>query len=273
MNTSQLMQLALDMAGMKAVPADSTIYHPGENIKRALIGIDMESPELLLGDKLGFDAVIAHHPVGNSARLNFAEVLWAHLEQMTQHGVPQAVARPLVEQKVQMAQMMTHAANYDHAPSVARLLDLPYLNVHLPLDELGRRKMVETVESLAPGAAVADLVTAFERDMPEFVRASTEIQVRVGSLENALGKVAISHAAGTNGGYAIAKAYFEHGVDTVLYIHCSPQDSLKLREEFQDRGKNLIISGHIASDAVGINLYADELEKRGLEITRISGVI
>lgn len=273
MNTNELMQIALDMAGMKEIPADSAIYHPGDNIQRAIIGIDMEAPELLLGDKLGYDAVIAHHPVGDSARLDFSDVLWVHLDQMLAAGVPEAVARPIVEEKANAAKMMTHAANYDHAPSVARLLGMPYLNIHLPLDELGRQKMEDTVNTLSPDSPVSALIEAFEAEMPEFGLALTEFQLRVGALDNPIGKVVLSHAAGTNGGYPIAKAYFDHGVDTVLYIHCRPEDSRRLREEYQDLGKNLIISGHIASDAVGINLYVDELEKRGLEITRISGVL
>lgn len=267
------MQLALDMAGMETVPADSAIYHPGERIEKVILGIDMESSELLLARQLGYDCVIAHHPVGDTARLDFADVLWAHLDQMLAAGVPEAVARPIVEEKIHATRMQMHAANYDHAPSIARLLNMPYLNIHLPLDEVGRRKMVSVVEALSPEQPVSALVQAFKAQMKEFRLALTDFQVRVGSLENPLGKVVISHAAGTNGGHAIAKAYFDHGVDTVLYIHCSPQDSGKLREEYQGQGKNLIISGHIASDAVGINLYASELERRGVYVTRASGVL
>lgn len=272
-NTDQLMQLSLDMAGMTDTPADSAIYYPGENIKRIIMGIDMGAPELLLGRDLGYDAVIAHHPIGDTARLDFADVLWTHLNQMTAAGVPEDVARPLVEEKMAKAQMGMHAANYDHTPSIAKLIDMPYLNIHLPLDEIGRQMMVESTNKLSPDQPVSALIDQFKTDMKEFRIAMTDFQVRVGSPDNPLGKVAISHAAGTNGGYPIAKAYFDHGVDTVLYIHCSPQDTQKIKEEFEGKGKNLVISGHISSDAVGINVYCDELEKRGLEVTRISGIL
>ncbi len=273
MNTDQLMQLSLDMAGMTKIPADSAIYHPGENIKKAIMGIDMGAPELLLGRDLGYDAVIAHHPIGDTARLDFADVLWTHLDQMTAAGVPESVARPIVEEKVTNAQMGMHAANYDHTPSIAKLIDMPYLNIHLPLDEIGRQMMVESTNKLSPDQPVSALIDQFKADMKEFQIALTDFQVRVGSPDNPLGKVAISHAAGTNGGYPIAKAYFDHGVDTVLYIHCSPQDTQKIKEEYEGKGKNMVISGHISSDAVGINVYCDELKKQGLEITRISGIL
>ena len=273
MNTTELMQLSLEMAKMTQIPADSTIYHPGENINKAIIGIDMGAPELLLARELGYDGVIAHHPIGDRARLDFAGVLWTHLDQMLAHGVPEAVARRIVEEKANTAQMAMHAANYDHTPSIARLIDMPYLNIHLPLDEIGRVKMVASVNKLTPDAPVGDLIDTFKADMPEFRLALTEFQVRVGAPDNPIGKVAISHAAGTNGGYPIAKAYFDHGVDTVLYIHCSPQDTEKIKAEYEGTGKNLVISCHIASDAVGINLYADALEQCVLEVTRISGVL
>ena len=45
---------------------------------------------------------------------------------------------------------------------------------------------------------------------------------------------------------------------------------LRLKE---DNAGNLIISGHIASDSVGINPFLDRLEKEGLEVLRMGGVI
>ncbi|MCK4434826.1 hypothetical protein KAU92_04990, partial [Candidatus Bathyarchaeota archaeon] len=79
----------------------------------------------------------------------------------------------------------------------------------------------------------------------------------------------VSHGAGTNGGYEIAKTYFKNGIGTVIYIHINPIDLEKLKAE--DEG-NLIITGHIVSDSVGINPLIHELEKRNVSVTRI-GII
>ncbi len=76
----------------------------------------------------------------------------------------------------------------------------------------------------------------------------------------------MSHGAGTNGGYEIAKTYFEHGVGTVIYIHISSGDLEKL--ETETRG-NLVVTGHIASDSVGINPLIRELEERNVSVTRV----
>jgi hypothetical protein len=74
----------------------------------------------------------------------------------------------------------------------------------------------------------------------------------------------VIHAAGVNGGYPVANALFENGVDTVVYIHLfSEEQEDRLRGE--NKG-NLIVTGHYGSDSLGINPLVDELERRGLEI-------
>jgi hypothetical protein len=124
-----------------------------------------------------------------------------------------------------------------------------------------------------PEMTVMGLVALLKERLPEFRHAQTEIDIRVGQPRNRIGRTVVSHGAGTNGGYPVAKAYFDHGVDTVIYIHCSAGDSKRLREEFAQSGKNLIVTGHIASDSLGINPFIKELEKRGMEVERFSGVI
>ena len=273
LSTQEILQIALDMAGFTEVPGDTAIYHPGEGLKRALVGIDLDVPELWIAKQLGFDVVISHHPKGGASTLNFPDVLNRHIEMMVAHGVPPDVAEEAMRDRIFDARCHAQIANYDHAPSFARLLDLPYMNVHLPLDEVGRKRMAQVVEALGPDARVQDLIDAFYEAFGEFRNADTRIDVRVGSPSNPLGKVVVAHACGTNGGYPVAKAYFEHGVDTVVYIHCAGPDSRRLKEEFEGRGKNLVVTGHIASDSLGINPFIAELEKRGLEVQRVSGVL
>jgi len=76
--------------------------------------------------------------------------------------------------------------------------------------------------------------------------------------------VAVLHGAGTNGGYPVAACAFRHGIDTVIYIHCSHGAIRHLAEEFPD--KNLVVTGHIASDSLGINPFLAELSSRGIEV-------
>ena len=272
MDTDGLMQLALDMAGLSDVPGDSAIYCPGEDIERVLFGIDVRAPELLMAAAQSFDCAISHHPVGGASTMRFHQVLARHVEQMVDAGVPRDVAEETMRETIEDRRVLNSMSNYDHDPSVARFLDLPYLNIHTPLDEIGRRRMADAAAALCDDVSVADLVAHFTATFGEFRHAATQIEVRVGRAENRIGKVVVSHAAGTNGGYPVAKAYYDHGVDTVIYIHCRPAEARRLAEE-ADEGKNLIVTGHIASDSIGINPYVDRLRTEGLEVTTFSGIL
>jgi putative NIF3 family GTP cyclohydrolase 1 type 2 len=271
-NTDRLMQLALEMAGLDEIPGDSAIHHPGDRIERILFGIDLKAPELAIASAQGYDCAISHHPVGGSSTLRFHDVLWRHVDQMIGGGVPRNVAKETMRVAIEDRRVLNSMTNYDHDPSVAGLLDIPYLNIHTPLDEIGRRRMAEAAATLDEGATVAELVDRFYGSFGEFRNAATEIEVRVGKPENQIGKVVVSHGAGTNGGYPVAKAYYEHGVDTVIYIHCRPADAKKLIEEY-GKAKNLIVTGHIASDSVGINPYVERLREVGLDVTTFSGIV
>lgn len=272
LGTEEIMSLALEMADMHHPPADSAIYVSGTELKRVMFGIDIGAAELLLARDLGCDGVIAHHPAGGTARLNFPEVLTRHVELMVEHGVPTPAARDAIQAMLTRSLLSSQTANFDHVPSVARLLEMPFLNVHLPLDEVGRRMMVETIdahlEKLDRSPIVQDAIDAL-KTMPEFAEAQTRIMVPVGAVDRPLGRIAVVHGAGTNGGYPVARAYFDAGINTVLYIHIAADQAQRLRDETSG---NLIVSGHIASDMVGINPFVAKLEENGVEVIRMSGL-
>jgi hypothetical protein len=271
-STRALMDLSLEMSGMTEVPADSAVYISGSGLQKVMFGIDIEGAELLLAREYDCDAVIAHHPAGGSARLRFAEVLERQVEFMVAHGVDENVAREATQPLVTRATMGSHAANFDRVPSFARMLRMPFLNIHLPLDELGRRVMVAAIEDhiveLNRAPTVQDAIDGL-MELPEFAASPTPIMVPVGAADRPLGRYALVHGAGTNGGARIAGAYFDAGVSTVLYIHCAGPEVESLR---QRGGGNLVVTGHISSDMVGINRYIAAVEERGVEVLRISGV-
>jgi hypothetical protein len=271
LTTAEIMELSLSLVGWDAVPGDSTVYVPGEDIETALVGIDLESPEIQLAAREGYDLALAHHPVGGDARLEFTDVLDRQVELMTDHGVPADVADAAVADLRERLDHSAHASNYRHDPSVAELLDQPYMNVHLAPDEIGRRAFADVADGLKTDATVDDFRTALRETFPAFREADTEIEVRVGDADAGLGEVAIHHAAGTNGGASVAEAYFDHGVDTVLYIHVGADDTRQLREQYGDE-TTLLVTGHIASDAVGMSGLVDALADAGVSCTCISGV-
>ncbi len=263
--------IALEMSGFDELPADSTVNIPGSGLHKLLFGIDIGPAELLLARDLNCDGVVAHHPAGGDAVLKFPAVLERQIEFLVAHGVPLDDARQVVQPMITRATMRAHAANFDQTPSVARQLQLPLMNIHLPLDEYGRRLMVETIEehliTLDRAPLVQDAIDALMM-IPDLANAKTPIMVPVGAIDNPLGKLAVVHGAGTNGGEPVAEAYFRHGVSTVLYIHCSGEDVMRLQEKANG---NLIVTGHISSDMIGINAFIRRVLQYDVDVVRVSG--
>jgi putative NIF3 family GTP cyclohydrolase 1 type 2 len=261
MDTQQLMRTSLRLAGFKSIPADSEIHVKGRGIRKALVSIDVGVAELLLARDLGCDAVIAHHPAGGKARIEGYKVFLRHIDQLSEAGVPEDIAKEAVKPKLRSLELQHHPDNYDQVPAAAKKLRMPLVSIHSPCDEIGRKMIQNVLKGLDEDSRVKDVVSKIGQ-FPEFRKATSKIEVRSGSPKNRAGKIAISHAAYTNGGYEIAKTYFQNGVDTLSYIHVAESDLAKLANE---PSGNLIVLGHIASDWLGINPLLNELEKKGLE--------
>ncbi len=270
LSTEEIMQISLDLVGWDEVPADSGIHVRADAVENALVGIDLGSPEIALASRQNYDLVLAHHPPGGDPRVNFAPVLDKQVAFMTAHGVPEDRAAEAVADLRSRMEHAGHSANYRHDPSIAEHLEQPYMNVHLAPDEIGRRRFREVADDLDDDATVGAFADALG-EIPEIAEALTDVELRVGDADNDLGEVAIHHAAGTNGGSEVASVYFDNDVDTVLYIHVGAGDTETLQEEYGGDGKNLVVTGHIASDAIGMNEFIDALEDAGLDCDTVSG--
>src|SRR5215471_8508162 len=223
LDTKQIMKTALKLAHFNTIPADSEIHVKGRRLRKLLVAIDVGVGELLLAQNLGCDGVISHHPAGGPAQLEGYKVFLRHIDQMKAAGVPREVAEEAVKNKYRVLDIQHHPENYDQTPSAAKRLGLPLVTIHSPCDEMGRIMLVEAIKGLGKDATIKQLVAKIG-GFPEFKKAETKIEVRLGSDKNRIGNVAISHACYTNGGFDIAKAYFKNGVDTLSYIHISELD-------------------------------------------------
>src|SRR5256712_7981982 len=269
MTTDEIMSLALGMSGYRRVPEDSAIFVPGNGIRKVLFGLDVSTAELQLAKTLGVDLVIAHHPPATTTEI--WKVFLRHVEFMTAAGVPEDAALAAVAEKVEGLKLRGQAANEDQVHSVARLLGIPFMNVHAPLDELCRRRMREQVDAgpTRGRATVGDVVEGL-RGLPEMRAAHTTVQLTMGEGATPVSKVVVAHGAYTNGGYPAARTRFAHGIDVVGYIHIDVGGLKRPRAE--GRG-NLIVPGPLAGDSLGVTPLLRQLRERGLEVTTFSGVI
>jgi len=272
MTTEQVMKIALNLSGLTEIPPDSGVHLRGDKIQRVLATIDCGVDDLLLARVLRCDAVITHHPEW-TASLHGWTLIARQIDQMVECGVPVAKAEAAIQRRMHSVELNTHPRNYGRVLQAAKLLNLAFLNVHLPCDIISRRIISEQMarfQDPESRATVADVIAVLQ-EIPEQTVAATEPKIRLGGPDRLAGRVAVAMAGYTNGGVDVLRAYFEAGVGTVLMMHFPEADLKKARE--QKLAGNLVITGHMASDSIGINVYLDELERRGLDVIRAGGIV
>jgi putative NIF3 family GTP cyclohydrolase 1 type 2 len=263
-NTQDILKAGQDLVNWSKVPPDTNIHVEGDNIHKVLVTIDVGIAELLLAKKLDCDAVVTHHPIGLSA-LHFYKVFDRHIEYMIEYGIPRDIAEDAVRKIKERARVKSHGYIYNVVVDAARILNLPLVNVHQPCDEYMRRTIYNNI-MLGNKEHLSDIIKSIQ-SIPEFKNASTKPEVIYGASENKVKRWVLVVAAGTNGGFPVAKAYFQHGISTVIYLHVDHTDIAKLHEE--KLNGSLIVLGHLAGDSIGVNALADRLEDLGLETIRM----
>ena len=241
-----------------------------KNIKKIMIGVDMEGAELLLAEKLAVDLVIAHHPEGK-ALADLHSVMDLQAQVLADYGVPINIAESVIKPRIAEVARGVSPINHNRAVDMARLLGLDYICVHTPADNLGANFLVKKIKKDNP-ETVGELIELL-KEIPEFKAArqnNAGPKIFVGAPENSCGKIVVTEfTGGTSGSKEIYEKIAQAGIGTVIGMHMAEEH----RKEAEKYHVNVVIAGHMASDSLGINLFLDELEKTGLEIIPLSGLI
>jgi hypothetical protein len=209
------------------------------------------------------------------------------VEMITAHGVSEDAAREAVRPLRDRCVFNDHVSDWDHLVSAAAHLGITMVNVHLPADEVGRQIMVEALRDARipladaspdpanhAAATMADAAFAL-RAIPELAVPENSIITIPDDPSWPVGRVAVMHAGGTNGGLPVARALIEQGnTDTVLYIHSSADAADGIRALAHQRGRGgLIVTGHLAADAIGMNRLITMLRaEHGIDIITHGGL-
>ena len=250
---------------------DSAVhYDNGKNIKKILAGIDIDTAELLIAQKLKVDAALAHHPLGMGLS-HLAEVMQMQADILAHYGIPINVAESLLHIRKQEVFRSVNPANHFKTPMAARNLDMNLVNIHTPADNLVANFLRQLIKKERP-LFVGEILEILEK-IPEYREAKKQgvgPTLFAGKKENRAGKIAISEiTGGTEGSDKIYQAMAQAGIGTVISMH----QSEKHREAAEKAHINVVIAGHMSSDSLGMNLFLDELEKRGIKIIPASGLI
>lgn len=242
-----------------------------KQIKKVLAGVDMEGPELLLAHQLGdVDLVIAHHPEGR-AYADLHDVMDLQAEVLADYGVPINIAESVIRPRISEVSRGVAPINHNRAVDMAKLLKLDFICTHTIADNLGadflvkliKRKKLERVED----------ALSMLKEIPEYkeaIKLGAGPRLFAGSPENYCGKVVVTEfTGGTEGAKEIYEKMANAGLGTIIGMHMSEER----RKEAEKYHLNVVIAGHMASDSLGMNLFLDELEKRGVKVIATSGLI
>lgn len=242
-----------------------------KEIKKVFAGIDMETPELLLADRLGdIDLVVSHHPEGK-ALANLHDVMDLQAQVLADYGVPINIAESVIKPRISEVGRGVSPANHNRAVDTASLLKIDYMCTHTIADNLGAIHIKKLVDSKKP-EYVEDVLKIL-KDIPEYKEAmeiNAGPKLFVGSPDNSCGKVVITEfTGGTSGSKDIYEKMAQAGIGTIVGMHMGEEH----RKEAEKYHINVVIAGHMASDSLGMNLFLDELEKKGIEVVPVSGLI
>jgi len=156
-----------------------------------------------------------------------------------------------------------------HAVYLARLLNIPFLCVHTPADNMVANYLQRLLDKKKPDTL--DDVLKILKDNPEYreaTRNNAGPKILVGSKDRRAGKIFVDMTGGTEGSKDIFASLVNSGVNTLVGMHLSEDH----RKEAEKHHLNVIIAGHISSDNLGMNLILDEIQKAGrLEVLSCSG--
>src|SRR3989339_918421 len=255
---------------------DSHIHCGNEKqvVHRVLAGIDIGASEIIVASQLGergraVDLVIAHHQVGYGLASLHA-VMDLQIEMFTQAGLPIHVAEKIMEERIKEVGRSVHPVNHDRVVDIARLLKVNFMNAHTLTDNLVNDFLHKFLHKRQP-KTVGDLVDVL-LEIPEYQEARKRgagPTIIAGSPRSCLGRYLVEMTGGTNPSDKIYKELSAHGVSTIIGMHMKDGARDRANEHFL----NVVIAGHMASDSLGMNLFLDVLEKRGIEVLPCSGLI
>lgn len=246
---------------------------PEREIKHVFVGIDIGVGELMLVDRLnqkgaGIDLVIAHHPEG-LALTTLAQAMDLQADVFNCCGVPINQAEQILQGEAHKTTVGIIVSNYNRSVDAAQHLDLPLMCVHTPADNLVQHYWEQRFKQNPP-RKVKDIMEMLKGE-PEYVEAE-KLQagpvVLAGSEGNRVGKIMVDMTGGTDAGPKLYDKLGSAGVGTLVAMHMS-NGTLEILEK---HNINVVLAGHMSSDSLGVNLFLDELEREGVQVTVGSGM-
>lgn len=260
-------------------PYSDTRVYTGDlkkTVRRVAMGIDVGTSEILLAHELSekkpIDLVISHHPVGN-ALAGLHEVMHLQAEVLAKYGVPINVAQGLLHVRIDEVSRKTSPINHFREIDAARLLGIAFMSTHTVTDNLVASFLDKLVRRNEKKLELVSDVLKLLKKIPEYREATrwkAGPRLFAGRPERFAGRIALTElTGGTEGSPEIYHRLAQAGIGTVIGMHMSEEH----KKQADEAHINAIIAGHMSSDSLGMNLFADALQHRGIEIVPFGGFI
>ncbi len=255
--------------------ADTRILNGDKDaeIKKILVGIDMEAGEIVLADRLmekqKIDLVLSHHPEGRGLA-NLHEVMSIHSDVAASFGVSITAAEGVMLTRIKEIERRLMPVNHFRAVDAAKLLGLNFMCAHTVADNCVANYLQKKMDAEKP-ETIKDLLELL-LEIPEYSlsEAAGVGPSLIAGRDNAkAGRIMVDMTGGTEGSKDLIEKWAQAGVNTVVGMHFSEEH----RKEMEKHYINAVIAGHISSDNLGLNLLFDEIIKKGgkLEFIECSG--
>ena len=183
-------------------------------------------------------------------------------------GVPINVAEGLMRGRMDDVLRGVMGSNYNQAADAARILGIPLFNVHSAADNMVQWYLTDLFQRMEP-KRLSDLIDVLYTE-PEFrqaARYNSPPEIMVGRKDNRCGRIVCKMTGGTSAPKEIYEKLAQAGVGTVVGMHFPDSHY----EEARKSNVNLVVSGHMSSDSLGVNLICDVWERHGIDVLPCSG--
>lgn len=243
------------------------------DIKTIMVGVDMETPELLLADRFNqmsspVDLVMTHHP-GGRALVELHKVMELQTDRLKSLGVTPAIADEMMNERMKEVARRLNTRNCMRNIDAAKLLDIPYMCAHTAADNMVNAYLERLVSKKRPKTlgALVDQLSAIS-EYKEAAKYAMGPEILVGDRKSPIGKIFVDMTGGTEGSKRAFGRLSQAGVGTIICMHLSEEHYKEAKKE----RINIVIAGHMSSDSLGINLLLDELlKKEDMSIIPCSG--
>jgi hypothetical protein len=254
---------------------DSKVLHGGDqDISKLAVGIDVEVSDLVLIDRLnesgkGIDGVLSHHPNG-IAYARLGNVMNLQIDLLSQAGISVSQAEAVIKSRADEVRKGLHARNHPREPQAAELLGLPFACAHTITDNYAYQFAKDYLAEEEP-RTLGDIIDAL-LELEEYqweLGQGMGPQIFVGNKDSRAGKFGVlGFTGGTDPGEDVIEKMVDAGIDTLVAMHAGKGQLDKAKEH----NLNVISTGHMASDSLGVNLLLDEVQDEfDVEIVGLSG--